>query len=231
MYFFQGSSPPNFICFCLDNQNVNETQTTSKPALEIPVESSQPQVPPSSTQPGTSTDHYSGQPNLVTLEASPGSIDSQTDVNVYAEAMVRRLESLQTSEPRVASVQASAGLDGAQESRNQRESTPLSSSNLASTSFQPSSEGVSLDSSLTQLESTLRVATTSRTQLPELLSAHDLSREHSDPSNLQSNEDNDSSIYEVPALPSGETRVRFLTDLSEAKKTNEEASHVDLPIL
>ena len=58
-----------------------------------------------------------------------------------------------------------------------------------------------------------------------------MSREHSDPSNLQSNEDNDSSVYEVPALPSGETRMRFLADLSEAEKTTEEASHVDLPIL
>ena len=58
-----------------------------------------------------------------------------------------------------------------------------------------------------------------------------MSREHSDPSNLQSNEDNDSSIYEVPAFPSGEARVRFLTDFSEAEKTAEEASHVDLTVL
>ena len=101
---------------------------------------------------------------------------------------------------------------------------------MANTPFQHS-EGISLDSSLTQLESTRRVATTSRTQLPELLFTHDLSRGHSDPSNLQSNEDNDSSIYEVPALPSGEARVRFLTDLSEPEKTAEEASHVDLPVL
>ena len=101
---------------------------------------------------------------------------------------------------------------------------------MASTSFQPS-EGVSLDSSLTQLESNLRFAITSRTQLPELLSAHESSRQLSDPSNLQSNEDNDFSIYELPALPSEGTRVRFLADLSEAEKTTEEASHVDLPIL
>ena len=159
MDFFQGSSPPNLISFCLDNQNVNESQTPSNPVLEISAESSQPQVPTSSTQPDTPTEQDSGQLNFVTLEASHGSIDSQTDVNVYAEAMVRRLEPSQTSEPRVAPVQASTGLDGTQESRNQRESTPLSSSNLASTSFQPS-EGVSLDSSLTQLGSTLRVAIT-----------------------------------------------------------------------
>ena len=134
------------------------------------------------------------------------------------------------SQERVASVQTSTGLDETQESTDQLESTSLSSPNLASTYFRPS-EGVSLDSSLTQLESTLRVATTLKTQLRELLSAPDLSQEHSDPSNWQSNEDNDSSIYEVPSLPSGETRVRFLTDLSAAEKTAEEASHVDFPIL
>ena len=144
--------------------------------------------------------------------------------------MVRRFESSQSSEPKPDSVHVPPELDGTQGPRGRKESTPLSSPNLANTPFPPS-EGVSLDSSLTQLESTLRVATTSRTQLPELLSAHDSSREQSDLSNSRSNEDNDSSIYEVPALPSGEAKVRFLADLSEAEKTAEEVSHVDLPLL
>ena len=117
--------------------------------------------------------------------------------------MVQRLESSQTPSPSVGSEQVSVGPSGAQEPREQKQSTPLSSPKMASTCFQPS-EAVPLDSSLTQLESTLRVAATSRTQLPELLPAHDLSREHSDLSNLQSNEDNDSSVYEISALPSGE---------------------------
>ena len=210
--------PPNFISFCLVNQNVEETQTPSNLAPEIPIESSQPQVPLTSIHPDTSAEQNSGQPNLARLVASTGNNDSQTDVNALTEAMVQRLESLQTPEPREVSVQTSAGIDETQESRDKIESTPLSSPNLASTPFQ-SGEGVSLNSSLTQLESTLRVATTSRTQLPELFSAPDLSQEHSDPTNPQSNEDNDSSIHEVPALPGGKTRVRFLADLSEAEKT------------
>ena len=216
MDFFQGNSPPNFIFFCLDNQNVNETRTSFNPVLEIPTEPLQNQSSTGSALPDTPTETGSGRPNVAAFEASPGSIDSQTDVNVYAELMVRRLESSQSSELRAAPVQVFKGLDGTSEPREQRESTPRPSPNLANNPFQPS-EGISLDSSLTQLESTLRVATTSRTQLPELLSTHDLSREHFDPSNLQSNEDN-SSIYEVPALPSGEARVRFLTDLSENRE-------------
>ena len=143
--------------------------------------------------------------------------------------MVQRLESSQTPEPGVVPEQVSVRPNETQGQREQKQSTPLSCPKLASTCFQPS-EAVPLDSRLTQLKYTLRVAATSRTQLPELLPAHDLSREHSDPSNLQSNEDNDSSVYEIPALPSGEARVRFLADLSEAEKTTEKTSHIDLPV-
>ena len=40
----------------------------------------------------------------------------------------------------------------------------------------------------------------------------------------QTDDDNDSSVYEVPALPSNYPKIRFLTDLSETEKTVEEAS-------
>ena len=93
MDFFRGSSPSNFISFCLDNQNSNETQAPSNPVLEIPVESSQLQVPTEGTQLDTPTEQDSGQLNFATLATSPGSIDSQPDVNVYADAMVQRLKS------------------------------------------------------------------------------------------------------------------------------------------
>ena len=166
MDFFQGSLPSNFISFCLVNQNVDETQTPFNLAPEIPVEFSQPRVPLTNIHPDTSVEQSFGQPNLARLVASPGSIDSQTDVNAFAEAMVQRLESLPTPEPSEVSMQTSAGLGETQESRDKVESTPLSSPNLASSPFQ-SGEGVSLNISLTQLESTLRVATTSRTQLPQ----------------------------------------------------------------
>ena len=137
MDFFQGSSPPNFISFCLDNQNVNETQTSSNPVLEIPTEPLQTQASTGSALPDTPTEPDSGRPNVAAFEASPGSIDSQTDVNVYAELMVRRLESSQASELRAAPVQVSSGLDGTSEPREQREWTPLPSPNLANTPSNP----------------------------------------------------------------------------------------------
>ena len=122
MDFFRGSSRPNFIFFCLDNQNSNETQTPYNQVLEIPAESPHLQVPTSGAQPDTPTGQDSGQLNFVTLVASPGRIDSQTDVIVYAAAMVRQLESSQTSEPNITPAQISVGLDGSQEPREQRES-------------------------------------------------------------------------------------------------------------
>ena len=82
MDFFRESSPPNFISFCLDNQNSNETQTPSNPVLEIPAESSRLQVPTRGAQLDTPTEQDSGQLNFATLVTSPGSFDSQPDVNV-----------------------------------------------------------------------------------------------------------------------------------------------------
>ena len=97
MDFFQGSPPPNFISFCLDNQNDNETQTSSNPVLEIPLEPLQTQVLTGSVLPDTPTEPNSERPKVATFDAFPENIDSQTDVNFNAELMVRRLESSQAT--------------------------------------------------------------------------------------------------------------------------------------
>ena len=46
-----------------------------------------------------------------------------------------------------------------------------------------------------------------------------------------SDEDRESSVYEVPVLPTHEHKVRLLTDFSEVEKTAEETSSVDCPSL
>ena len=45
MDFFQGSLPPNFISFCLENQSVDESQIQTNTATSIPAESAQTSVP------------------------------------------------------------------------------------------------------------------------------------------------------------------------------------------
>ena len=47
----------------------------------------------------------------------------------------------------------------------------------------------------------------------------------------QSENDNTSSVYEVPALPNSEPKVRFLADLSEGEKTSEETCSLEKPAL
>ena len=78
--------------------------------------------------------------------------------------------------------------------------------------------------SLTALESALVIATSSGSQYPELLTAAEEVQGDQFRTAPQSEEDNTSSLYEVPALPGNEPKVRFLADLSEGEKTSEETS-------
>ena len=78
--------------------------------------------------------------------------------------------------------------------------------------------------SLTALESALVIATSSGSQYPDLLTAaEEVQGDHSRTA-PQSEDDNTSSVYEVPALPGNEPKVRFLADLREGEKTSEETS-------
>ena len=74
------------------------------------------------------------------------------------------------------------------------------------------------------LESGIQIAETSASQLPEFLPASNQCPIETPGLAIQTDDDNDSSWYEVPALPSSNPKVRFLTDLSEGEKTVEETS-------
>ena len=81
------------------------------------------------------------------------------------------------------------------------------------------------------LESGLRVADTSGSQLPELLTLTPTKAAVPASGALSTDDDCESPIYEVPALPTQEHKVRFLTDLSEIENTAEESSSVTCPSL
>ena len=66
------------------------------------------------------------------------------------------------------------------------------------------------DTSLSNLESGLQVATTSRTTLQELLPSSSVQPEETAPSEATTSDEKESSVYDVPALPEGVHRVRFL---------------------
>ena len=84
---------------------------------------------------------------------------------------------------------------------------------------------------LTQLKSGLRVATSSRTTLPELLPAVHPANEIPAVSFLQTETDDSSSVCDVPELPQGETKVRFLDEGTEAEETGDGTSHLSCPEL
>ena len=86
----------------------------------------------------------------------------------------------------------------------------------------PATDEWTASASLAALESGLQIAETSASQLPELLPASNLRPMETPGLANQTDDDNDSSLYEVPALPSSNPKVRFLTDLSESEKTVEE---------
>ena len=85
--------------------------------------------------------------------------------------------------------------------------------------------------SLTALESGLRVANTLGSQLPELLTTTPTKVAVPASGAFSTDDDCESSVNVVPALPTQEHKVRFLTDLSEIEKTAEELSSVTCPFL
>ena len=97
MDFFQGSLPPNFISFCLEQQNVDEPQiqsiattgnSTALPQRPLPISmpSSTPSPPPF---PPIRT--FLSQAQQLTAD-SPFSNESNVDVTAYADEMVQRME-------------------------------------------------------------------------------------------------------------------------------------------
>ena len=102
---------------------------------------------------------------------------------------------------------------------------------LRSSNPVPLSEDQPANASLTSLETGLRVASTSRTQLTELLPVTNPCQETTVLSNPQTEDDNMSSECEFSALSRNEPKVRFLTDLSESEKTGVEGSLIKCPSL
>ena len=151
MDFFQGSTPLRFIPFRLDN---------------IPEEIEQ--IPESTSV--RTTDSCANQPPVTTTEGEPQefplSVDSETDVNSFTEAMIQIMEKVQSpiqEESIIAHPSTSGQINDREleidptlpEVRN-RTSTPV-----------PEEYTGGRDRGSTSLETNLQVAPTSRTQLTE----------------------------------------------------------------
>ena len=203
---FQGSSPRKFISFCLENP-VEETHSTPNPTF---------------VQGSTALDGESPRPENQLDQRASSKDDSDEDVNTYAASVVCQKEkspSYWTDQAGNAVAQVQQTLESATTGSGivtqVRTSTPV-----------PGGPIEAHPSSLTSLESALRITTTAESSLPELVPvAISLIREHPG-TYLSAGEDTSSSIYEVPALPGLPDQRKLPNELSDAEKTEDEISRL-----
>ena len=145
MDFYQGSIPPNFISFCLENQTSDETQVPANPSLDNPVETV------------VSAPHTSV---LTQSQETKGSTDSEVDVTTFADEMVDMMEKAQTAIARSPDDTATVASTGADDRTQERTETLVQELVRTSTPTLPDEE-VLTQCNLSALESALRVATPS----------------------------------------------------------------------
>ena len=234
MDFFQGSLPPNFISFCLEQQNVDEPQvqsitttgnSTALPQRPLPISmpSSTPSPPPF---PPIRT--FLGQAQQLTAD-SPFSNESNVDVTAYADEMVQRMEVSQgltdtdpasPTEEEPSPAQDPVVPDVGHVPIQVRTSTP--------TPFEQPGTGVT---SISQLESSLSAAPQSQSGFPELQLAQNRSHDTSAVSFLQSDDEASSSVHEPPPLPDGAGHFTAPGDHSDTTQAVDTTSQSEIPLL
>ena len=150
---FRGSIPPNFISFRLEHQTTEIASTSANPSTIVPTVSLPTEMGSQIPHPDTSQTTLSIQPDERKNESRPDEVtsihsaDSDLDVTIYAENMVRQLESSQTSD------------------RTQQEATQLDPS-------QGTDPGVQEDSSASNIGETRRASTPLATERGEAPTAN-----------------------------------------------------------
>ena len=205
MDFFQGSSPPNFISFCLGNQNENESQIRTNTAKCISDESVQ--VSTLATTPNFAQSLIPSPPPFPPIRPpmSHSSTGSSVDVNAYAEERVRLHEEIRQIVDQQNRDQIAEESDPVEEEGEDRQTKtgilPRTDTTLPvfrTSTPTPETDEVTAESNLTQLETGLKVASTSRTTLPELLPKDDPVIETSVASFLRAGTDEGSSSCDAP---------------------------------
>ena len=230
MDFFQGSSPPNFIFFCLANQPGDEPLTQANSAADISDQHTQ-----STASVGTSTNARGPQlspPAFPHMKPprSPSSTDSNVDVTSYADEKFQLLEQAQ---------QQSKGHTEENPERGEQETGKGITEGPSSTEVEArittplfrTSTPTPGEFNLTQLETGLTIAPSSRTILPELLPTNVTPAEMSAASFLQHETDEGSSLCDVPKLPTGTPKVRCLGDETGTEEAGDTSSQASASLL
>ena len=218
---FRGSIPPNFISFRLENQT---TEVANAPA-DLP--NNAPTVNPPTEQsgqvqnPDLSQRMLRGHADDVT---STHSAESDPDVTTYAENMVRQLEGAQELDrPQGEAKQMEPTQDIVPGTQLDSPDSPTTEARRASTPLSVN-EGETPNADLSALESALRVVETSDSRLAELVNVDLPGNNTGSNSPAQQDTEVASSVGDVPPLPGGEFKVRYLTDPSGDEGPTDQSS-------
>ena len=207
---FRGSVPPKFISFHLGNQIPEEDTSTNSAVISPPA----------------TTDSIVLDPQtLAEFLNSPQNTDGEQSVNAATATDGQNLGSRgPLSQPGSETPKAEEVSETTTAEVTHHVLPPITT--LRTSTPVPTEDGQVASTSLAVLESGLRVVETSSSQLPELLPTTPQRPTKVSEHTHQTDDDYDSSVYEVPALPSGTPKVRFLTDLSGTERTIEETSSI-----
>ena len=221
---YQGSTPLNYIPFRLEIPSKENASAPTLPQVSSPVNAEDLTT--------LIEGHKRGEAG--TSEPQPeakhggsaGSQDSDTDVTVYADSMVQRMEQTQSPATKDSSLPPSASSQGQELTSGTQELMPtVLEERRSSTPIQSEEEGRQ-DVNLSALESALEVVLTSGSQLPELRDREDPNQSEASGIQSKTDEDNASTVCDVPALPGGDPKVRFAVSRSEEEESTEESSRL-----
>ena len=221
---YQGSTPLNFIPFRLEIPPKENASAPTLPQVSSPVNvedlttlvegHKQHKAGPSEPQPG------------IQHGGSAGSQDSDTDVTGYADTMVRRMEQTQSPATKDSSPPPTVSSQGQELTSGTQELTPTVLERRRSSTPIHSEEEGRQEANLSALESALEVVMVSGSQLPELRDRENLSQSEASGIQSKTDEDNASTVSDVPALPGGDPKVRFAVSRSEEEESAEESSRL-----
>ena len=228
MDFFQGSSPPNF--------TGDDPQAQSNTAADISDQNAQSTFPAGASNNARGL-QLSPPPFPPTRPPkSPSSTDSNVDKTSYADEKVLLFEQAQEQSRKDAEENSEKEKQGAEKGILQGPSSTVGESQTASLFFRtstptPGETSETAELNLTQLETGLTIAPSSRTVLPELLPADATRAEMSAVSFLQHETDEGSSLCDVPKLPTGTPKVRCLGDETRTEEVGDTSSQASGPPL
>ena len=186
---FRGSLPPKFISFHLGNQ-IPAEDTRTIPEIISPPVSADSIIFDSQT--------------VADLLNSPRNADVEKDIGTATEMSVQNLDSGGLPPPSGSIIPYTDVVPGASSKEATSQALPPITTLRTSTPV-PATDEWTASASLAALESGLQIAETSASQLPELLPASNQRPMETPGLAIQTDDDNDSSLYEVPALPSEKT--------------------------